>query len=130
MTITAPSGSRAPGSGQAPDNRREPLLVKYLLGKITESLTDRTGSVHDFPWTPEQNVRVGVLDVRIDPPSPPGGAPGNPPAASGVPGQHAGAQAARPPIDNRGVIGLDLSLAATSRRSSFPWMSASPCITR
>ena len=108
MAIAAPSGSRAPGSGRAPGNRLEQSLVEYLLGTITESVTDRTGTVHDFPWTPGQHVRVGVLDVRIDPPPPNAALPGNPPATTGDSGPHAtGLSAARPSIDNRGVIGLD-----------------------
>jgi hypothetical protein len=100
MTINAPGGSRSPRSGQSPDNQLEQALVEHLLETVIESLTDRTGTVHHFPWTPKDKVRVGVLDVQVDPQVLPD--------ASGSAQHHAaGPQETRPSIDNRGAIGLD-----------------------
>lgn len=118
MTVTAPSGSTspttAPTGGQDPTNRAEEILVHHILDDVVEALTDRAGGDHPFPWSPEQNVRVGVLGVTITPPPPT--APGS--GTSG--GNDDGADSASatptatvPPVENRGVIGLDFVIDGT-----------------
>lgn len=114
--MTAPSLSGAaesnvipaPGPHQDPDNRLEQVLVHHLLDDLIEMLTDRSGSVHPFPWSPEQHVRVGVLGVTIDPSAPTG--PGASTTPSNGPTGGAGAIGASPTVrtvENRGIIGVD-----------------------
>jgi hypothetical protein len=128
MSVTAPRGAAtlsslpAPGARQDPANRTEQVLVHQIVDELIEGLSDRGGTTHAFPWNPEQHVRVGVLGVTIVPPLGPG--PGQ-----AVGGNGAGAQAAAvggndpddpdatggpgngpataPPVENRGVIGVD-----------------------
>ena len=96
MTGTPPGGvavaSLHPTAGlnTDPDNRLEQVLVHHLLDDIVELLSDRSGGTHPFPWTPDQNVRVGVLGVTITPPPPVTG---------------------NPLIENRGVIGVNFVVA-------------------
>jgi hypothetical protein len=128
MTIAArgaASASQLPpaGAAQSPTNRVEQVLVHHLLGNIIEGLTDRGGSTHPFPWTPGQKVRVGVLGVTFNP-LPLGAAGGNVGngAASDDENDDTGAAATpasggqqavvAPPVENRGVIGVDFVVAS------------------
>jgi Helicase conserved C-terminal domain len=114
MTVTAPRGSNIPippaGNRQDPINRAEQILVHHILDDLVESLTDRAGGDHPFPWSPEQNVRVGVLGVTITPPPPP-----PTPAAVGSSAGSLGPAPTTiaPPVENRGVIGLDFVVEGT-----------------
>jgi hypothetical protein len=129
MALTAPSGTPsttaipAPGPNQDPTNRLEQVVVHHLLDNVIEELTDRAGTLHHFPWSPDQHVRVGVLGVTFNQ---------APPAAAGASGgtgaaddddldeddpdaTNAGPQpTVAPPIDNRGVIGVDFVIGNTS----------------
>ena len=97
---------RGAGPDQTADNRMEQVLVHHLLDGAIDSLTDRQGGTHPFPWTPDQQVRIGVLGATYVPvQAATGAAPGPVPsaqAAGSAPGP-----AVAPPVDNRGVIGLD-----------------------
>lgn len=122
MTATAPGGVAAssyPAAGphQNPDNRLEQILVHQLLDGVVEELTDRSGSTHPFPWTPDQNVRVGVLGVTIVPPQQ---GVGDTQLAGGAPseedepdGRASAAPLVAPAIENPGVIGVDFVIAGT-----------------
>ena len=105
MNIAATGGFNSPippaGNQQGTANRAEQLLVHHVLDDLVEAITDRSGGDHPFPWSPEQNVRVGVMGVTISPPPPPGG------NAAAAPG------AMPPAVDNRGVIGLDFIVKGT-----------------
>ena len=125
----APSASQLPPprAGQGPDNRLEQILVRHMLGNVVETLTDRHGTTHPFPWLPDQQVRVGVLGVTFNtpPPGPPGGTqgPGGSagPTGDGSEGEGSdgndgsGPGGPQPlvaaPVDNRGVIGVDFVVA-------------------
>lgn len=118
MTATAPRGLTIPippaGDKQRPTNRAEQILVHHVLDDLVEALTDRAGGDHPFPWSPEQNVRVGVLGVTIV--TPPPAPTGTGPSADGD-GEDDSAGAAptatAPPVENRGVIGLDFVVVGT-----------------
>ncbi|SHU25857.1 helicase domain-containing protein [Mycobacteroides abscessus subsp. bolletii] len=114
MTGIAPGGSNAPlppaGDQQRDSNRAEQILIHYILDDVVEALTDRGGGDHPFPWSPDQSVRVGVLGPTIStpPPQPIAMAAGAVPVGNGVPAAGTAALAApAPPVENRGVIGLD-----------------------
>ena len=100
------------GGSQHPENRREQVLVHHLLNNLAERLSDRFGTTHPFPWTPAQEVRVGVLGVKYKAP-----APGGPAGTTVVPGGHdndgvgVSQGAVAPPVDYRGVIGVDFVVA-------------------
>lgn len=102
-----PLASQLPpaGPGQGEQNRLEQALVHFLVDEVIDQLTDRSGTTHLFPWTPEQGVRVGVLGPTFDT-QPPSGSTATSAASSPPPG---GVTA--PPIENRGVIGLDFVVA-------------------
>lgn len=112
---TAARGSRSasqlppPGTAQSATNRLEEVLVQHLLDNTVEALTDRSGASHPFPWSPDQHVRVGVLGPAFAPPPDPS-ANGDGDDGDADDDEDAGA-AGRPvvvpPINNRGVIGLD-----------------------
>lgn len=119
MTATASRGLTIPippaGGKQRPANRAEQILVHHVLDDLVEALTDRAGGDHPFPWSPEQNVRVGVLGVTIVTP-PPAAPTGTGPSTDGDDGEDsagAAATATAPPVENRGVIGLDFVVAGT-----------------
>jgi hypothetical protein len=124
MTIapgaTAPSTLLPPaGAGQKPANRREQVLVDHLLSNTIEALTDRTGTIHAFPWTPDQQVRIGVLGATINTPPPATGAGGGGGANGDDGDANTGSGAAgvgqptvAPPVENRGVVGLDFVVAS------------------
>lgn len=97
------------GNQQRPRNRAEQILVHHILDDLVDALTDRAGGDHPFPWSPEQKVRVGVLGVTVltPPPTGNGQAAGN----SGTGG--AAPPAASPPVENRGIIGLDFVVAGS-----------------
>lgn len=105
MTTTSDRTSDGgPPTGAAPQddlNRVEELLVRHLMADVTDTLTDRPGTVHQFPWSPAQRVRVGVLAPTWV----------ASPAEEGEPEEESGsgtqAPVVIPPIENRGVIGLD-----------------------
>ncbi|HET9733522.1 MAG TPA: DEAD/DEAH box helicase [Acidimicrobiales bacterium] len=138
--MTAPRGAAAPstlppaGAHQDADNRAEQVLIHTLIDELVDGLTDRSGTTHEFPWNPEQHVRVGVLGVTVTPPAVAapagngaGGAAGTPAAAGPGAAGHggptdgdpddpdgdgggttgAGGPPPAPPVDNRGVLGLD-----------------------
>jgi hypothetical protein len=118
----------APGLSQSPDNRREQVIVHHLLREMALTMTDRGGEKHVFPWAPDQEVRVGVLgplfkravpivdadagdhgEVDID-------------EDGGVSDPSTVEQsllAAAPPIENRGVIGVDFVIAGTGSMVNF-----------
>jgi hypothetical protein len=105
------------GAGQKATNRREQVLVHHLLANTIEALTDRTGTTHAFPWTPDQQVRIGVLGATINTPPPAAGAgsgtsgdDGDGDTDAGAAG--AGQPAVAPPVENRGVVGLDFVIAS------------------
>ncbi|CAM4043556.1 helicase-related protein [Nocardia ninae] len=115
MTATTPGTVGRPihavNAQQDPANRTEEVFVRDVLEGVVEALTDRTGGSHSFPWSPEQHVRVGVLGITIVPPQP------RQPAVS-VPREEGNGGAAAPtvtapPIENRGVIGLDFVVKGT-----------------
>lgn len=128
MTLASrgtPSAPQLPPAGtqQSPQNRLEQVLVGHLLEGAVETLTDRHGGTHLFPWSPDQQVRVGVLGVTFNIPragaqaagaAPAAGSPDGDGAGDGdgsgdaVPGPH---NAVAPPVDNRGVIGVDFVVA-------------------
>jgi transcription elongation factor Elf1 len=115
--MTAFGGFNAPippaGDQQGTANRAEQLLVHYILGDLVESLTDRAGGDHRFPWSPERHVRVGILGVTIITP-PPQAPAGNGGAVGGNGATaNAGPAATAPPVENRGVIGLDFVVDGT-----------------
>lgn len=87
------------GPSQDAQNRTEQLLAEHLLGRAIDRLTDRPGGTHPFPWEPSQRVRIGVLQPTIIAPEPESGDGGD--------GAAAPTTTVAPPIDNRGVIGLD-----------------------
>lgn len=118
MALTAPGGPTsaalpAAAANQSPTNQLEQNVVHHLLANVIEDLTDRGGTLHHFPWSPDQNVRVGVLGVTFNQPppaQPAGGTIGggddgddDDPDAGGAGPQPTVA----PAIDNRGVIGID-----------------------
>jgi hypothetical protein len=123
-----PSASDVPpaGDAQAPENRLEQILIHHLRDGVVESLTDRSGHVHPFPWVPEQKVRVGVLGATfVVPVGRAGVQPGGQAAQGSVApssddddddddgggaGHAVGGQVAVP-VDNRGVIGVDFVVA-------------------
>ncbi|MGH9226327.1 MAG: hypothetical protein ACRD2W_21635, partial [Acidimicrobiales bacterium] len=109
----APSASQLPppGAAQSATNRLEQVLVQHLLDNTVEALTDRSGAPHPFPWSPDQHVRVGVLGPTFAPPPAPAanGADGD--ADDSDEGVPAGRPVVVPPIDNRGVIGVDFVVA-------------------
>lgn len=125
MTVTAPGGSSSPtppaGTPQSATNRAEELLVHHILEDVVEALTDRTGGDHPFPWSPEQHVRVGVLGVTITPPPPSAAGDSNDGSTSStgdddgdaVAGTGGAPTATAPPVENRGIIGLDFVVAGT-----------------
>ena len=132
MTLVATSGSPwaplvpAAGPAQSPENRLEQVLIHHLMNGVVESLTDRTGTSHSFPWRPEQRVRIGVLGVtyRPLPPAAPAGqagssrGPGGDGAGDGQPGDGP-APAIAAPIDNRGVIGVDFVVSGDASEISL-----------
>src|SRR5664280_1943982 len=100
---------RGAGPLQSGGNRFEQALVHHLLDNTIQSLTDRMGTTHMFPWTPDQEVRIGVLGATFN-----YAAPASPTApAADDPGETPGGEPASPapttvpPVDNRGVIGFD-----------------------
>ncbi len=105
----------AAGAAQTAANRLEQVLVHHMLGNVVESLTDRAGTPHPFPWSPDLHVRVGVLGPTFLPqPPPPGQGNGGGAGAGEDDDEDAPASAAAgaqpvvaPPIANRGVIGVD-----------------------
>ncbi|HEX8779565.1 MAG TPA: hypothetical protein VF728_00155, partial [Nocardioides sp.] len=101
---TASSSLPGPGfSSQGDENCQEQILVEHLLHRAIDRLTDRPGTRHEFPWSPAQMVRIGVLAPTILPPDP--DPDGDPDEDDGGGSKSNGSIA--PPIDNRGVIGLD-----------------------
>ena len=114
MTLTdseATSAMSVPaaGSSQSDTNRREQILVYHLLNTLVERLTDRTGTIHAFPWSPRQEVRIGVLREtyaanQAGDSSPPQ-TTGDDDSPDGDGGSTRGHAA--PAVDNRGVIGVD-----------------------
>lgn len=111
------SASRPPAlvDGQSPSNRQEQILVHLLLDDVVEAMTDRTGTVHEFPWTPDQRVRIGVLGPtyasqaqQTGAQHPPAPAPGTTTATANTTNRVPPPAA---PIDNRGVVGLDFVVA-------------------
>ncbi|MHB1547417.1 MAG: DEAD/DEAH box helicase family protein [Acidimicrobiales bacterium] len=115
------------GDGQSHANRVEQVLVHHLLESLVDDLTDRRGTVHTFPWSPDQEVRIGVLGPTFIPQQPQGPGSG-PPGTAGTMGT-AGSAAAdddgdggddagggprpvvAPPVENRGVTGVDFIVA-------------------
>lgn len=102
-TMTSPLDRRT----QTGTNRQEQVLVQHLLETLVNRLTDRNGTTHDFPWSPEQQVRIGVLREsrhRL--------------TGEGLDGDEAGGAEARGhitrPVDNRGVIGVDFIVETES----------------
>jgi len=113
------------GPAQTEENRLEQVLIHHLLGNLVETLTDRGGTTHPFPWAPDQRVRVGVLGVTYNtPPAAPtaaghpgtgsngqaggDGADGDDHADGDGSGQGGATHAAiAPPVENRGAIGVD-----------------------
>ena len=129
MALTAPSGTPsttvipAPGPVQDPRNRLEQVVVHYLLDNVIEELTDRAGMLHHFPWSPDQHVRVGVLGVTFNQAPPATGGTGNAATATTDHDEldeddpHAGGgpqPTVAPPIENRGVIGIDFVVGNSS----------------
>jgi len=110
---TAARGARSasqlppPGAAQSATNRLEQVFVQHLLDNTVEALTDRSGTPHPFPWSPDQNVRVGVLGPTFAPPPDPtangDAGDGDDESDAAAPGR----PVVVPPIDNRGVIGVD-----------------------
>ncbi|WP_040796760.1 DEAD/DEAH box helicase family protein [Nocardia higoensis] len=101
MTAVTPhtTGTRTPpvDVGRSRQNRAEETLVRYILAELVDALTDRSGGEHPFPWSPEHRVRIGVLGATIAPTTAPGTSEGGettPPTTT-------------PPVENRGVIGVD-----------------------
>jgi hypothetical protein len=116
--------AQSPGTQQSATNRIEQLIIHHLVDNTIRTLTDRDGTDHEFPWSPGQQVRVGVLaptylGTAASGPTPPppssgsgsgsgsgdedededdGGAAGTPPA---------GTPLVVPPVENRGVVGID-----------------------
>ena len=97
--------------GQTDANRSEQILVNFILNQVKERVTDRHGTTHEFPWLAEQQVRIGVLKplFQIPPPQSPGASEqavteSNEDLAHSV---ELVPDTVAPPIDNRGVIGLD-----------------------
>lgn len=122
MTIAPfglPSATQLPptGPGQGADNRLEQVLVHHLLDNTVEALTDRSGTTHPFPWSPDQQVRIGVLGATINTPPPAatngtaGGTGGNDDDDGDDDGGGPGGAGPQPvvaaPVENRGVIGID-----------------------
>lgn len=112
MTVIRGFNSPIPPAGdqQGPINRAEQILTLHVLDGVVDALTDRGGGDHPFPWSPELNVRVGVLGVTILTPPPPA------PTGNGAAGGNAAGAAApapAPQVENRGVIGLDFVVAGT-----------------
>lgn len=112
MSTTATSAGVSTMPAREPDqsdsNRQEQAVVHHLLDEVIDRLTDRSAPPHPHPWSPDQNVRVGVLGVTINTPPPDpvpdGDDPEEAPEAPDVPATAA-------PVDNRGVIGLDFVVA-------------------
>lgn len=109
MSHTAPRACdhRLPARepGQTDDNRAEQVLVHHLLAEVVDRLTDRSAALHPHPWSPDQNVRVGVLGINVIPPAPPAPSDGNSqPDADTTPADTSVTPAA---VENRGVIGVD-----------------------
>ena len=95
------------GRDQDPNNRREQVLVHHLLDNLVERLSDRSGTTHTFPWTPAQEVRVGVLGVKYETPGPDGPSGTTATADDHDDGAGISQGTVAPPVDNRGVIGVD-----------------------
>ncbi|MGV9663774.1 DEAD/DEAH box helicase family protein [Nocardia niigatensis] len=107
MTVVTPhdTGTSIQPAGIDRDrqNRAEEILVHHVLAELVDALTDRSGGAHPFPWSPEQRVRIGVLSATIAPTTTlnvDGSGGAKPPATT-------------PPIENRGVIGLDFVVKGT-----------------
>ena len=110
--------AQSPGPQQSADNRVEQLVIHHLIDNTIRTLTDRDGLEHEFPWSPAQQVRVGVLGPTYLGTAIAGATP-PPPAASGnddededEPGgtanpPPAGQPVVVPPVENRGVVGVD-----------------------
>ncbi|MFF0613196.1 DEAD/DEAH box helicase [Nocardia tengchongensis] len=107
MTVVTPHDTGSPippdGVGRSLENRAEEILVRYVLAELVDALTDRAGGEHPFPWSPEHKVRIGVLGPTI--------ATSTAPNAGG--GGGATPRATAPPVENRGVIGLDFVVTGT-----------------
>lgn len=125
----APVASHLPpvGHGQDPENRLEEILVYRLLDEVIESLTDRAGNLHRFPWSPDQEVRIGVLGATYSPQAPVapwgGGAAAVGTAVAmaggaGTNGVNAPIAAVTQAVDNRGVIGLDFVIEGGALEAS------------
>lgn len=84
------------GAGQGRWNRIEHLIAHHLADHVIESLTDRSGGIHEFPWTPNQRVRVGVLSPTFAP--------------AGVPPTN---------TENNGVIGVDFVVRTDAEQFSL-----------
>ena len=105
---------------QERENRFEQVLVHHLLRDVVTALTDRDGTFHQFPWSPEHEVRTGVLGVTFRPAAETevaaddtetigtdlDVAEANQPSESTVDEEESVTTIAAP-IDNRGVIGVD-----------------------
>ena len=119
MTLTAsgtPSVIPVPPAGpsQSDTNRREQILVHHLLDTLVERLTDRSATTHAFPWTPQQEVRVGVLREtylasQVSGPNSTQVASSDDSDDDGDIGETHGQVV--PAVDNRGVIGVDFVVA-------------------
>lgn len=100
------TGSLPPAApNQTPDNRREEILVHFLLDRLTDQLTDRGGSVHHFPWEPDQEVRIGVLGPTYRTLTPDDDGDDTDDEDSEADQTSDGT--VTPPVDNTGVIGVD-----------------------
>ena len=118
MTPTTSEMTRAisvppAGQSQSDSNRREQILVYHLLDTLVERLTDRSGTTHAFPWSPQQEVRIGVLREiysasQLSAPTPAQAADDD--NCREDDGDGARGQVA-PAVDNRGVIGVDFVAA-------------------
>lgn len=112
MTVVRGVSNPIPPAGaqQSPKNRAEQILTLHVLDGVVDALTDRTGGDHPFPWSPELNIRVGVLGATILTPPPPA------PTGTGPAAGNSASTAPPPPtpqVENRGVIGLDFVVAGT-----------------
>ncbi len=107
MTATTPASLGVPtpvtGASQGAVNHVEHAVIDYLTGQLVDMLTDRTGAMHEFPWTPSDRVRIGVLGPTV--------LPAQPPAVGGTNAHQAAAPAVPAPgpamPDNSGTIGVD-----------------------
>jgi len=128
VTTISQSAFETPAQGvlQSEDNRREQVMVHHLLRELALKMTDRNGESHVFPWAPDQQVRVGVLGPqykRADPiPDSDADDDVNADEVDGVDDSSTVEQsllAAAPPIENRGVIGVDFVIAGTDSMVDF-----------